>query len=178
MQSLVNFAHAGSSSKSDKKEIVPIEACIQEAKMLISLDKKNKEIEYKISCSPDAIILGDFQRILQVLVNLINNARDASEPRSVITLDATTNEEHVLIVVTDQGAGISKSIKDRIFDPFFTTKEAGEGTGLGLSLVFSIIEDMDGDIDIISPVNKEEETGTQVIIRFPQFNGDTEYMEI
>lgn len=178
LQSLVNFAHAGSSSKSDKKEIVPIEACIQEAKMLISLDKKNKEIEYKISCSPDAIILGDFQRILQVLVNLINNARDASKPRSVITLDATTNEEHVLIVVTDQGAGISKSIKDRIFDPFFTTKEAGEGTGLGLSLVFSIIEDMDGDIDIISPVNKEEETGTQVIIRFPQLNGDTEYMEI
>ena len=65
-----------------------------------------------------------------------------------------------------------------IRDRFFTTKEAGEGTGLGLSLVFSIIEDMDGDIDIISPVNKEEETGTQVIIRFPQFNGNTEYMEI
>ena len=178
LQSLVNFAHAGSSIKSGKKEIVPVEACIQEAKMLISLDKKNKEIEYKISCSPDAIILGDFQRILQVLVNLINNARDASKPRSVITLDATTNEEHVFIVVTDQGAGISKSIKDRIFDPFFTTKEAGEGTGLGLSLVFSIIEDMGGDIDIISPVNQEEETGTQVIIRFPQFDGDTAYMEI
>ena len=118
------------------------------------------------------VILGDFQRILQVLVNIINNARDASQPRSIITLDATTEKSYVKIVVTDQGVGISKAIRDRVFDPFFTTKEAGEGTGLGLSLVFSIIEDLGGDIDIISPVDKDDGSGTAVIIRFPRISDD------
>ena len=172
LQSLVNFAHAGSASKSQKQEVVHVEDCIQEAEMLISLDKKSKDIEYQISCSPDTVILGDFQRILQVLVNVINNARDASKPGSIITLDATSIGSYVRIVVTDEGIGISKSIKDRIFDPFFTTKEAGEGTGLGLSLVFSIIEDLGGDIDIISPVNKDNDSGTSVVIKFPRISDD------
>ena len=148
--------------------------CIEEAKMLISLDKKNKDIDYQISCSPDTLILGDFQRILQVLVNVINNARDASQPSSIITLDATSEGNYVKIVVTDEGIGISKAIRERVFDPFFTTKEAGEGTGRGLSLVFSIIEDLDGDIDIISPVNKDNGSGTSVVIKFPRISDDAQ----
>ena len=177
LQSLVNFAHAGSARKSRKQEFVDINDCIQEARMLISLDKKNNDIEYQISCSSDATIVGDPQRILQVLVNLINNARDASQPKSTITLNATSEDEHVRITVTDHGVGISQSIRDRIFDPFFTTKEAGEGTGLGLSLVFSIIEDLDGDIDIISPVNKESGRGTSVIVTFPRVSDITQAYE-
>ena len=63
----------------------------------------------------------------------------------------------------------------KIYDPFFTTKEAGEGTGLGLSLVFSIVEDLNGDIDIISPIDKPKGTGTQVILRFPCYHeGDSQ----
>ena len=140
--------------------------------MLISLDKKNKDIQYQISCSPDTAIFGDFQRILQVLVNVLNNARDASQPSGIITLNATSEADHVKIVVTDEGIGISKAIRDRVFDPFFTTKEPGEGTGLGLSLVFSIIEDLGGDIDIISPVNKDNGSGTSVVIKFPRISID------
>ena len=177
LQSLVNFAHAGSARKSRKQEFVDINDCIQEARMLISLDKKNNDIEYQISCSSDATIVGDPQRILQVLVNPLNNARDASQPKSTITLNATSEDEHVRITVTDHGVGISQSIRDRIFDPFFTTKEAGEGTGLGLSLVFSIIEDLDGDIDIISPVNKESGRGTSVIVTLPRVSNITQAYE-
>ena len=76
----------------------------------------------------------------------------------------------VHIKITDEGAGISPNIKDRVFDPFFTTKEAGEGTGLGLSLAFRIVEDLDGDIDIISPIDKTNGSGTQVIMRFPCYD--------
>jgi signal transduction histidine kinase len=81
----------------------------------------------------------------------------------------------VRISVTDEGIGIPAAIKDRVFDPFFTTKEAGEGTGLGLSLVFSIVEDLGGDIDIISPVDHERGTGTRVILRFPCYDESSEH---
>jgi signal transduction histidine kinase len=110
------------------------------------------------------------------MVNLINNARDASQPNSNIFLIAILEREQVKITIADEGIGIAPSIRDRIFDPFFTTKEAGEGTGLGLSLVFSIMEDLGGDIDIISPTNKDKGTGTKVILRFSCYN-DPPYKE-
>ena len=172
LQSLVNFAHAGSSQTPSESEIISISDCMEEARTLISLDKKSKDIEILIDCDPQARIMGDSQRILQVLINLLNNARDASKPNSGILMQAEIERDQVKIAITDEGFGISAAIRDRIFDPFFTTKEAGEGTGLGLSLVFSIVEDLSGDIDIISPVDKSNGTGTQVIIRFPCYHDD------
>ena len=146
---------------------------MEEAKTLISLDKKSKDIQFLLECDPKTRILGDTQRLLQVLVNLISNARDASPPNSTILLQTIMEAGWVHIKITDEGAGISPNIKDRVFDPFFTTKEAGEGTGLGLSLAFRIVEDLDGDIDIISPIDKANGTGTQVIMRFPCYDENT-----
>lgn len=174
LQSLVNFAHAGTGKTQYEKEVVSIIDCFAEAEILMSLDQKSKILQYQIDCDPAAKILGDSQRLLQVLVNLINNARDASQANSKISLQAEIEDDQVRIVITDEGVGIPEAIRDRIFDPFFTTKEPGEGTGLGLSLVFSIVEDLDGDIDIISPVNKIKGTGTQVILRFPCYHGESE----
>jgi len=167
LQSLVNFAHAGTSAAHYENEIVVISDCMEEAKTLISLDKKCKDLNFQIDSDPNAKILGDSQRLLQVLVNLINNARDASPVDGKITLQARIEADKVHIAITDEGIGIPAAIRDRIFDPFFTTKEVGEGTGLGLSLVFSIVEDLKGDIDIISPADKMTGKGTQVILRFP-----------
>jgi Na+/proline symporter/signal transduction histidine kinase len=171
LQSLVNFAHAGTNKTHYENEIVSIFDCMEEVKTLISLDTKSKNLNFTLECDPKAKILGDSQRLLQVMVNLINNATDASQPNSNISLLATIEREQVKIAIIDEGIGIAPAIRDRIFDPFFTTKEAGEGTGLGLSLVFSIIEDLGGDIDIISPVNKDRGTGTKVLLRFPCYDG-------
>ncbi|MEX2468474.1 MAG: ATP-binding protein [Pseudohongiellaceae bacterium] len=169
LQSLVNFAHTGSSKTQYDDGVVSIAECMEEAKTLISLDNKSKNMAISWHCDPDVSIRGDAQRILQVLINLVNNARDASQPDSTITMRAWAEGDKVYISVMDEGIGIPKSIQDRIFDPFFTTKEAGEGTGLGLSLVFSIVEDLHGEIDIISPTNKTKGTGTEVILRFPRY---------
>ncbi len=174
LQSLVNFAHAGSNQMRYEQEVVSIDECMKEARTLISLDKKNKDINFIIESDPDAQILGDAQRLLQVLVNLINNARDASQPKTTIKIETSIESDKVVIAVVDEGFGIPLAIRDRIFDPFFTTKEAGEGTGLGLSLVFSIVEDLKGDIDIISPVDKNKGTGTRVILRFPRYHKTTD----
>ena len=172
LQSLVNFAHAGTNKTQYESEIVTISECMAQAQTLASLDRKSKELNLRIDCDPNAKVLGDSQRLLQVLINLINNARDASQANGEVLLQTRVLGEMVEIAVVDEGIGIPLAIKDRVFDPFFTTKEAGEGTGLGLSLVFSIIEDLGGDIDIISPAN-EDTGGTRVLLRFPCYHSDS-----
>lgn len=174
LQSLVSFAHAGTSNPQYANNPVMISHCMEEARTLISLDKKSKDLEFEMECDPAAVIRGDSQRLLQVLINLINNARDACQRNGKITMKAGVENNQVHISITDDGIGIPSAIRDRIFDPFFTTKEAGEGTGLGLSLVFSIVEDLDGDIDIISPADKIRGIGTQVIMRFPCYHEELE----
>lgn len=172
LQSLVNFAHAGTNKTQYENEIVTISECMAQAQTLASLDRKNKELNLRIDCDPNAKVLGCSQRLLQVLINLINNARDASQANGEVLLQTRVLGETVEIAVVDEGIGIPLAIKDRVFDPFFTTKEAGEGTGLGLSLVFSIVEDLGGDIDIISPAN-EDTGGTRVLLRFPCYHSDS-----
>ncbi len=172
LQSLVNFAHAGTNKTQYESEIVTISECMDQAQTLVSLDRKSKELNLRIECDPNAKVLGDSQRLLQVLINLINNARDASQANGEVLLQTVIKGEIVEIAVVDEGIGIPVAIKDRVFDPFFTTKEAGEGTGLGLSLVFSIVEDLGGDIDIISPAN-EDTGGTRVLLRFPCYHSDS-----
>lgn len=174
LQSLVNFAHAGSSTTDFEKEVINVRTCMEEALTLVSLDKKSKQVALRIEGGDGLHILGDSQKLLQVLVNLINNSRDASQSGGNILVQAIEERERVVIAVTDEGIGISAAIQDRVFDPFFTTKEAGEGTGLGLSLVFSIVEDLAGEIDIISPVDKTRGTGTRVVLEFPSHHEDSD----
>lgn len=171
VQSLVNFAHSGSNKADHHSEVVNVAECIEEAIALISLDKKRKEISYVVNYKPHLQILGDSQRLLQVLVNLINNAHDASPAQSRITISCKLVSGAVQISVIDEGTGIPEDIRDRVFDPFFTTKEPGEGTGLGLSLVYSIVENLNGHIDIMSASTRKENPGTRVILTFPCYDG-------
>lgn len=171
VQSLVNFAHSGSNKVDRNSDIVSVEECVREAIALISLDKKRKEVNYVVNCKSGLQILGDSQRLLQVMINLINNAHDASPPHSTITISTRLISGSVQISVIDEGSGIPEGIRDRIFDPFFTTKEPGEGTGLGLSLVYSIVENLAGHIDIITASTVAENPGTRVILTFPCYDG-------
>ncbi len=110
---------------------------------------------------------GDKTRLKQVLVNLCLNARDATEGKGSITVSAMPvkddNRNYVEIRVTDDGCGIPAEQLDRIFDPFFTTKNAGEGTGLGLSMSFGIISQHGGTLTVTSNVGK----GSEFVIRLP-----------
>jgi PAS domain S-box-containing protein len=127
-------------------------------------------------------ILGDHGELYQVLLNLCVNARDAILARGdnasgTISLGvfngrvgdrvsahmlSSTAERYVEIRVSDDGIGIPEKIRERIFDPFFTTKERGRGTGLGLSVVYSIVRNHRG----IILVDSEEGVGTTFHIYF------------
>ncbi len=105
------------------------------------------------------------ERIERVVINLVMNAVHAVEDGGEITITAYPQEDKdgFCFQVQDTGRGISKENIDKIFDPFFTTKEVGKGSGLGLSIVYGIIEQHAGKISVTS----EEEKGTTFSIFLP-----------
>ncbi len=84
----------------------------------------------------------------QVLLNLVENARDAMPDGGTVTIETSVVDEGVRITVTDAGRGMPPDDAARAFDPFFTTKPKGEGTGLGLAIVYGIVIDAGGTVSI------------------------------
>ncbi len=121
-------------------------------------------IEKKLAFSL-SLIRGNTNEIQQILLNIINNARDAMPHGGVLGIETREGkDDHVELCVSDTGSGIPKHLIPRIFDPFFTTKEEGKGTGLGLSITHGLVRSHEGMIEVES----EEEVGTVVTIRFPR----------
>jgi signal transduction histidine kinase len=102
-------------------------------------------------------------KINQVFMNILTNAIQAIPEKGNITIKTSINDGFAKIAIIDDGTGISENIKSKIFDPFFTTKEVGKGTGMGLSIVFSIIEEHNGKIEVISEPGK----GSEFFIKLP-----------
>jgi PAS domain S-box-containing protein len=166
VQSLVRFAHTGQTISDIQFEPVNIRECISEAISLVSLDTHAKQ-QCFIALTENIYVDGDPQLLLQVFVNILNNACDASPAQSNIEITTEQTGPQVTISITDEGSGIDPSIQDKLFEPFFTTKEPGKGTGLGLPLVYNILTEHYGNIELISPANKKQNKGTQVIITLP-----------
>src|SRR5262249_39183699 len=95
-------------------------------------------------------VRGSRTQLQQVLVNLGTNALDAMKGGGTLTVRAAATGSEVVLEVADTGHGIPPEIQSRIFEPFFTTKGVGEGTGLGLSLVYQIVTQHHGRIDVAS----------------------------
>jgi len=129
----------------------------------IKSDHRATIIQQLNSDLPRAMINED--ELKQVMINLINNSIQAIEESGEIHIKSCyrPNDRMIEIVVEDNGIGIPREIMQRIFDPFFTTKKNGEGTGLGLSVVYGIIKKHNGHITIDS----SEYKGTTVKIAIP-----------
>ena len=114
---------------------------------------------------------GDQNRLEQVFVNVLTNAKDAIVARHHVGgrlfVSARLAKGRVRVCISDDGAGMKKEDRVRVFEPFFTTKEAGRGTGLGMSISLGIVQDHRGTIEIDSI----EGRGTAVTIELPQFEG-------
>ena len=104
------------------------------------------------------IIYGDPEKLKQIWINLLTNAKDAM-PESggviVVRTKLKTPKGIVTLEVADSGSGIDETTAKKIFDPFFTTKSVGKGTGLGLSVSFGIVKDHMGDIRVDSPLPED-----------------------
>jgi len=164
--------------KSDvAREKVQLNTVLRRAVDFFKQQLKLRQIEVVEDFDEDLpAVLADSNRLEQVFVNLLINARDAIEKKGEqrdrkeeakrITLRTKAEDAMVTIEVTDTGTGIPEALLDRIFEPFFTTKKVGKGTGLGLSISYGIVQDYDGTIKVES----KEGEGATFIIRFPRID--------
>ena len=145
-----------------------------------------EDIEFSLKfCGKNPIVMADSNQIIQVLMNLATNARDAM-PRGgrltistdIIEIDDAFIKQHAygpkglyaLISFEDTGMGMDEKTMEKIFEPFFTTKDVGRGTGLGLATVYGIVKQQNGHINVQSALN----VGTTFSIYLPIILSDLE----
>lgn len=167
-QQLLGFARKGKHQNTP----VDLNAAITETVAILSRTiEKDVVIEQNLNAARN-VIVGDPLQIQQILLNLALNARDAMRPETggtcggimtIATRDILDPEElpadlpngsYTEVSVSDTGCGIGPAIIDRIFDPFFTTKRSDKGSGMGLAMVYGIIKNHGGSVQVESSLGK------------------------
>lgn len=144
------------------RETVNLDEIVSDAVAITEHSLNLNHIKVHWHCAGDMpLIVGDPEKLRQVVVNLINNAHHAMEGQENGVLQLLTRHDReknkVIAEVRDNGHGIDEHIKARIFDPFFTTKPVGKGTGLGLSVSYGIVQEHGGTIEVESPVTTPDQ---------------------
>jgi two-component system, cell cycle sensor histidine kinase and response regulator CckA len=145
--------------------------------------RENIRIDERL-CSDAAQVMGDRGQLEQIILNLAVNAQDAISGNGIITIETgyvTLDDEYarihpgirvgtyVLLAFTDNGCGMSEDVLQHIFEPFYTTKTLGHGTGLGLAMVYGIIKQHEGLVEVSS----KEGQGTTFKIYLPAQAGES-----
>lgn len=158
VKNLREFSHAGS----DKPEYADINKGLDSTLNIVW-----NELKYKAEV---VTVYGDIppvlcypQQLNQVFMNLFVNAGQAMKEKGVIRIATFTENDRVIVSISDTGEGIPPQNLSRIFDPFFTTKPVGKGTGLGLAVVYAIVQKHGGEIKVDSEVGK----GTAFTVSIP-----------
>jgi two-component system sensor histidine kinase HydH len=161
LENLVNdlLAYAGSSSYA--KSSVDLAAVIAYATSHVRHEAEQQQVTLVSECHESLTVLGNRDKLGQVLLNLVTNALQAMSEGGILNITAQKSGKSVMCTVSDSGQGISPELMKQIFEPFFTTK--ARGTGLGLAICKRIIEEHSGTIHVESAPGK----GTSVSITLP-----------
>ena len=158
-------------SKLEKQEIVTNKTEYrldnQIRKAIIMLDEKINSKKIKISLdSSEVSIYEDEDLIMEIWINLINNAIKYSNENGEIKIKVIEEENDVKVSIKDEGIGIPKDKQERIFEKFYQVENsrAGEGSGLGLAIVKRIVDLIKGKIEVES----KEKQGTKIIVSIPK----------
>lgn len=168
LQDLLNFA------RPKQAELVELDIgmVVSNSMSVFRLQAQQRGVTLRKEFAPDLPpVVANEQSIEQILANLLKNGLDAVDPGTgvitvIISHDILT--DMILLRVRDNGPGVSdKNIKS-LFDPFFSTKEVGKGTGLGLAVVYGLVQEMHGTINV------KNDGGAVFSIRLPRASGDQE----
>lgn len=151
-----------------EESVFSIRAAVEQTIRLVGeiFSKEGLVLEHCLDdLTQDYFVKGNIGRLQQVFINLLNNARDATEGQTVrqIKCEIDGDSHFVELSVSDNGKGMDGEICARIFEPFFTTKERGRGTGIGLGIAAQIVQSMNGTI----AVESKKGVGTRFLIRLP-----------
>jgi len=145
-------------------EFKPIEVAtlLQSAVVLVEAEWQSQGIRFSIEVAPGLpAVEADEELLRQALLNLIQNACQAMPRAGVVTVGARVENHTLCIEITDEGMGIPPEDVERIFALYYTTRP--DGTGIGLSVVYRIVQMHDGSIDVRSELGR----GTTMTIRLP-----------
>jgi two-component system NtrC family sensor kinase len=163
--SLLTFARR----QEPRRELADLYDAVQGTLTLMELELRKHTVQVVRDINPVPLTICDAGQISQVFLNLLTNARDAMKPDGgTLTVSLTSDEQTIVLAVSDTGSGIPEQIRDKIFEPFFTTKgalggSATPGTGLGLSVSYGIVKSHGGEFQVSSEAGK----GTTMTVRLP-----------
>jgi PAS domain S-box-containing protein len=151
-------------AKQEEQNPIDMNEVLEESLKMVRLAVKTSSVEVVKKFQPIDKVVANLGEIQQVFTNLITNAFQVMDGKGgILTLCTRSLRDSVEVKVSDNGMGIPQKHLSQIFDPFFTTKKPGEGTGLGLNIVYRIVTKYGGTIDVES----REGSGTTFTLRFP-----------
>ena len=150
-----------------RREPVVISDLLAELRQVVEPQMAQRDLRFTIDDQSAAeTMITDHQALCGAMINLLENAMQASAPGGQIILACRLQARNIILSVHDDGPGIDVALQERLFEPFFTTR--AEGTGLGLAIVRGVIESMGGDVQIHSIPDE----GTEFKVRLPRNTGE------
>ena len=150
---------------------VPLSAAVERARVLVFAGGAQDDVGFEVDEHlADHPVVADADRLVQVLVNLVQNAHDAVKEHrgGLVRVSARRANGHVEIVVDDDGPGISEEMEAALFEPFATTKPPGKGTGLGLYTTYMLVSRMNGTVTL----ENRAAGGARAVVRLPAAEPD------
>lgn len=159
VKSLSHFSRVGV----DMDEQCNIHDIIENCLVILNNNLQTKVTVMRQYDAPSGLVRGNEGKLHQAFLNILTNAEQAIEKQGILRIRTVANDDKVIVSVSDTGVGIPPENLSKISDPFFTTKAPGVGVGLGLFVVYSIVEEHKGRIQVESVTNK----GTTVTVELP-----------
>ena len=168
VKNLLLFARQGGAAF----QTIPIKTIADRCILLLNHHAQMRQVTLEADVAADVELECDANQIQQTFIALMVNAIDAiagvNQTGGVVRLTAVRESESLAMLVSDNGPGMTDEVKSHIFEPFFTTKSEGKGVGLGLAIVFGIIERHHGMIEVESAVGKGTTFTMSVPLKQPE----------
>ncbi len=128
---------------------IDAEASIRSVVALLEIEARRRKVAFRVERSGRTDVFADPDQLQQVALNLMRNALEASPEDAVVQVEIGGDERSLVLEVRDRGTGIPEPVRAHLFEPFLTTKAASGGSGLGLSVVSSIVREHGGSVDFV-----------------------------